>query len=153
MFYLGRSSEEQLRGVDQRLERIVRRAIARSSVDFTVVDGVRTQAEQDQLVADGASKKRDSFHLTGHAVDLCPYIAGKLRWKVPPMLQVTIAVREAAGFFSTPVIWGGVWDRALADLEPTDLEGEIERYRERYRAARGPKARPFFDPWHFQVSR
>lgn len=153
MFYLGRLSEERLGTTDARIQRIVRRAIAQSSVDFSVVEGIRSETRQRELVQAGASRKLDSYHLTGHAVDICPYIAGALVWKLAPMLQVTIAMRLAALFFTEAVTWGGVWDRRLDELDPRDLEFEIDAYRARYAAAHGPRARPLMDPWHFQVER
>lgn len=158
MFSFGKSSECNLAGVDERLVRCARRALATTMVDFSVVDGVRTLAEQRQNVADGASKTLDSYHLIqedgfGHALDLAPYIRGKVRFEEDPMFQVAIAMREAALAFQVPVIWGGVWDRRLDELDPRRLEDEVDKYIARYKAKRGPTARPLFDPWHFQSDR
>lgn len=152
-FTLGRTSEENLEGIDPGLVRCVRRAIATTSVDFQVFEGLRSKERQARLYADGVSRTLDSYHLTGHAVDLVPWIGGRVQWQMPACIQVAIAMREASVAFDVPVIWGAVWDEHLQDLDPTNLEGEIDRYVARYRAARGPKARPLIDAPHFQVPR
>lgn len=153
MFYLGQQSEERLSPVDAGLQKCVRRAIAGSSVDFSVFEGLRALARQKELVAQGVSRTLDSYHLTGHAVDLVPYIGGRLQWQVPACLQVALAMREAAIHFSVDVTWGAVWDRSLGQLSPTDLHAEVDRYVARYRASHGADAWPLIDYPHFQVPR
>lgn len=62
----------RLAGVHPVLADLIREASARCATPFTVIEGLRTPARQAQLVAAGASKTRDSRHLTGHAVDVWP---------------------------------------------------------------------------------
>jgi peptidoglycan L-alanyl-D-glutamate endopeptidase CwlK len=156
MFFLGMQSEKNLEGVDPSLVMCVRRALALSTVDFSVVDGLRTEAEQVVNVANGASRTMHSYHLTGRAVDLAPWVNGKRLWQTPLAVQVAIAMREAAAHFGLTLTWGGVWDRRLGQLDPTDLMGEVGEYVARYQAARpananGKKPLPLFDPWHHQL--
>ncbi|MDX8001271.1 M15 family metallopeptidase, partial [Xenorhabdus sp. Reich] len=61
-----------LKGVHPDLVAVVRRALALSPVDFTVIEGLRTLERQKQLVAEKKSRTMNSRHLTGHAVDLLP---------------------------------------------------------------------------------
>lgn len=150
-FVLGRRSEENLVGVDPRLIRCVRRAITTSAVDFTVFEGVRTLERQRALFERGASRTLNSRHLDGDAVDLVPWIAGRAQWQAPACLVVASAMRDAAVVCDVELICGIVWDRPLRELDPGDLEGEIEAYVARYRAARGPKARPLIDYPHFEL--
>ncbi len=152
-FLLGATSEANLQGIDPGLVRCVRRAIATTSVDFTVFEGVRSRERQEKLFKEGVSRTRDSYHLTGHAVDLVPYIGGRVQWQMPGCIQVAIAMREAAVAFDVPVVWGAVWDRMLAELNPGELDLAIENYVARYKAGRGPKAQPLIDAPHFQVRR
>lgn len=56
------------------------RALDLGVIDFSVIAGRRTQAEQDDLYAQGRTKPgpivtwtRDSLHITGDAVDVVPY--------------------------------------------------------------------------------
>ena len=95
-FTLGANSLKELNGVHPDLVAVVRRALELSAQDFAVHDGIRTPAEQKQLVASGASQTLDSRHLTGHAVDLVPYINGKLRWEWPPIYIIAEAISASS---------------------------------------------------------
>ena len=75
-FVLGARSLKNLEGVNPNLIKVVKRAIEISPVDFAVIEGVRTKARQAELVKKGASKTMNSRHITGHAVDIAPYVGG-----------------------------------------------------------------------------
>lgn len=152
-FHLGTRSEENLVGIDPDLVKCVRRAIATTSEDFGVFEGMRSLERQRELVKSGASRTLDSYHLTGHAVDLVPYVGGRLQWQMPLCIQVALAVRDAAMTFDVAITWGAVWDRRLRDLDPTDLAEEIDEYIARYKLKHGPKKKPLIDGPHFQVER
>jgi peptidoglycan L-alanyl-D-glutamate endopeptidase CwlK len=99
----------KLTGVHPQLVSVVNRAISRSEVDFTVLEGLRTRDRQAKLVKAGASKTMDSRHLTGHAVDLGAWIGGSVRWDWPLYLKIAEAVRAASLELDTPIRWGGTW--------------------------------------------
>jgi peptidoglycan LD-endopeptidase CwlK len=147
-FKLGKASEDNLLGVRPDLIAVVRNAIARSSQDFSVFEGVRSLERQKTLFAAGASRTLDSYHLTGEAVDLVPYVGGRVQWQMPLCLQVARAMGEASRHLRVPVIWGGVWDRELASLELLDLDEEVAEYVTRFRASNGRP--PLVDGPHFQ---
>lgn len=149
-FRLGKASEANLVGVDGRLVQVVRRAILITDIDFMVHDGLRTLEEQKRLVATGASRTLDSLHLVGKAVDLVPWVNGKLRWEMPLCNEVARAVREAAGQEGVRLIWGRVWDTELIELDPDDFDGERDLYVQRYQRIHGNKKRPLDDGPHFQ---
>ena len=132
----GRTSERNLVGVDGRLVRVARRALTLSTVDFAVTDGVRTAEQQAIYVASGASWTANSRHLTGHAIDVAPWIDGKARWD----------------WEGVPLRWGGVWDRLLLDLQRDSLEDEVASYVRRCRSAKPPKAAKIDGP-HFEIPR
>src|SRR4051812_13492957 len=97
-YALGAGSKARLVGVHPRLVAVVERAIVLSAQDFAVVDGLRSLATQQALVAKGASKTLDSKHLKqpdgyGHAVDLVPFHDGAPRWEWPLIYPVAHAVR------------------------------------------------------------
>ena len=142
-----------LTGLDAGLVKCVRRAITQSSVDFTVFEGLRTLERQKALLAQGVTRTLDSYHLSGHAADLVPYIGGRPQWQAPACLQIAIAMREAAAHFGVRVTWGAVWDRELTALDPTRLQAEIDAYVARYKATHGATAHPLIDYPHFQVPR
>lgn len=108
-FKLGPKSLDRLRGVHPDLVRVVKAAIAISPVDFLVTEGLRTVKRQEQLVAAGASKTMRSRHLTGHAVDVAPLIAGQVRWDWPPFHDIAAAMKAAAAAEGVPIDWGGDW--------------------------------------------
>lgn len=148
-FSLGPASLRELTSVHPDLVAVVRRSIELTIQDFSVHDGIRTVAEQQRLVAAGASQTMDSRHITGHAVDLVPYINGKLRWEWPPIYVIADAVRIAAKEFNTPIRWGGAWDVDFtgSNESPEDL---VAQYVSR-RKKQGLRA--FIDGPHYELSR
>lgn len=110
-FALGQKSKDRLSGVHPDLVAIVERAIEISSVDFAVLEGVRSKTRQEQLVAAGASQTMNSRHLTGHAVDLGAMVAGTVRWDWPLYFKIADAMKKAAAELGTPLEWGGDWKK------------------------------------------
>lgn len=108
-FVFSRRSENNLLGVHPDLMRVVRRALQLSEVDFAVTEGLRTLDQQRKLVDSGASQTMNSRHLTGHAVDLAPYIGGQIRWDWPPFHKIAAAVKSAASELGVAIVWGGDW--------------------------------------------
>jgi len=106
---LGQRSLSRLEGVHPDLVRVVKKAAALSSLDFTVLEGLRTQARQKQLMDLGATRTMNSRHLTGHAVDLAPMVGGTVRWDWPLYHQLAVIVKEAARAENVPIQWGGDW--------------------------------------------
>ena len=106
---LGQRSLSRLEGVHPDLVRVVKKAAALSSLDFTVLEGLRTKERQKQLLDLGATKTINSRHLTGHAVDLAPMVGGTVRWDWPLYHQLAVIVKEAAKAENVPIQWGGDW--------------------------------------------
>lgn len=154
-YVLGSGSKKQLVGVHPDLVKVVERAIKITSQDFTVFEGLRTLAKQQEYVRKGVSKTMNSKHLKqssgfGHAVDLVPYVAGTLRWEWPIIYPIAAAMRVAAEELKVNLIWGGVWDRELKAL-PKDANGikaAVNAYVDRRRKL-GRTA--FIDGPHFEI--
>jgi peptidoglycan L-alanyl-D-glutamate endopeptidase CwlK len=106
---LGQRSLSRLEGVHPDLVRVVKKAAAMSSLDFTVLEGLRTPARQKQLYDQGATKTMNSRHITGHAVDLAPMLGGTVRWDWPLYHQLAEVVKAAAKAENVPIQWGGDW--------------------------------------------
>jgi peptidoglycan L-alanyl-D-glutamate endopeptidase CwlK len=119
-FKLGPRSLLNLRGVHPDLIRVVKRAISISSVDFTVIEGLRSVARQKELVAKGASKTMRSRHISGHAIDIAPYVAGQVRWDWPLFLPIAQAMKQAAEIEDVKIRWGGTW-RLLQDTPQINM--------------------------------
>ncbi len=108
-FAFGARSLARLKGVHPDLVRVMTRAIGCSPIDFSVIEGVRTLARQKQLMAAGATRTMNSRHLTGHAVDIAPYVGGSIRWDWPLYHQLALVVKKAAADLEVPITWGGGW--------------------------------------------
>lgn len=102
-------SLKRLEGVDERIVRVVRRAIDVTPIDFTIVCGRRTTAEQAACVASGASETMNSRHLTGHAVDVAPWINGAISWAWGDFHTLAPVILRAAEDLAVPLEWGGNW--------------------------------------------
>lgn len=108
-YQFGARSLARLNGVHPDLVRVMKRAIACSPLDFTVLEGLRTLERQKQLMASGATRTMNSRHLTGHAVDIAPLINGEVRWDWPLYHQLAAVVKKAALELEVPIQWGGDW--------------------------------------------
>ena len=151
-FTLSAASRATLVGVHPALAAVAVRALALSSQDFAVHDGLREPSEQAALVAAGVSRTMNSKHVRqadgyGHAVDLVPVIAGRLRWDWLGCYRVAVAMRAAAVEAGLPVTWGGVWDRDLRDLQadPDGMAAAVAGYQQR-KGGHG-----FVDGPHFEL--
>ena len=109
MFKLGKKSIERLQGVKTDLVRVVERAIELSTVDFTVLEGLRSPERQQTLVASGASQTLNSRHITGHAVDLGAWVDNQVDWSWPLYTKIANAMKAAATELGIPIVWGGDW--------------------------------------------
>lgn len=108
-FYLGNRSRRRLQGVHPDLVDVVERAIELTEVDFTVLEGLRSRARQRRLVNQGKSQTMNSRHLTGHAVDVAPWINGTVSWNWDYYYPMADAFILAAKDLDVPVRWGGSW--------------------------------------------
>lgn len=109
-FIFSQRSEKNLQGVHPDLVKLVRSALLLSEVDFCVIEGVRTQDRQRQLVRDRHSQTLNSRHLTGHAVDLAPLIDNIIPWdRWEFFLKVAEVMKESAMNSHIPIFWGGDW--------------------------------------------
>ena len=92
-YQFSQRSLDNLKGVHEDLVSVVTRALELTERDFMVIEGLRTEERQRQLVAEGKSKTMNSRHLTGHAVDIVPY---PVSWEWEDFRPVVNAMREAA---------------------------------------------------------
>ena len=106
MPHFGKKSKERLKGVDIKLQHILRQLI--KIMDVTIIEGLRTQKRQDELVAKGASKTKYSKHIKGKAVDVAPY---PIDWKDRERFHYMGGMlRGIAHELNINVRWGGDWD-------------------------------------------
>jgi len=109
MYKLGPRSVARLKGVHEDLVKVVERAIQITTVDFTVLEGLRDPIRQKKLVEAGASQTLNSRHITGHAVDLGAWVDEEVRWDWPLYHKIAAAMKEAAKELDVAIVWGGDW--------------------------------------------
>lgn len=130
---------------------------AKGDVPFLVTDGIRTREQQAKLVASGASKTMNSYHLPwtdglGYALDFAPTESEQLSYRWPlvyALMRVVVLSAQRLGT-APDMTWGAVWDRRISDLDAENLEDEVADYGARVRAT-GKK--PFIDGPHIQRRR
>ena len=132
-FNLSQKSLDKMNGVDERLQRVVKRAIQLTKQDFMVLEGVRTKEQCminygkgrtiAQCVAKGVPAQyanpkaakvtwlNDPFaskHVSGKAVDLVPY---PVDWNdLKKFDAIAKAMLQAAKELNVPIRWGADWD-------------------------------------------
>lgn len=132
-YQLSQKSLDKLKGVDERLVKVVKRAIEISEVDFMVLEGVRTREQcminygkgrtASQCSAKGVPARYAnpsaakvtwlnnpfaSKHTVGKAVDLVPY---PVDWNdLKKFDAIAKAMLAAAKELGVPVRWGADWD-------------------------------------------
>lgn len=147
-FVLGARSLKKLEGVHDDLVKVTKLAITLSKQDFTIVQGLRTHAEQEANVKNGASQTMRSRHLTGHAIDVAAWTNGEIDWDDEDSYrEIAQAFLEAAKQLNTEVLWGGAWDLALNYRSSSDdaLAHYLADCKKRGK-------RPFLDIGHFQLT-
>jgi peptidoglycan L-alanyl-D-glutamate endopeptidase CwlK len=122
---------ERLKGVDPLLVAVVRRAIQITKVDFVVVEGLRTREQAiinyrkgrtaAELKAAGIKDgplpgpkvtwTLKSKHIEGRAVDLAPWVDGKIDWSDLSKFDIIYhAMMQAAAENKVRLRYGGDWD-------------------------------------------
>jgi peptidoglycan L-alanyl-D-glutamate endopeptidase CwlK len=120
-YTLSNRSLNNLTGVHPALVKVVKRAIEITEQDFVVIEGLRTQARQDELWAQGRTKpgpivtwtKDASSHGIqedglGYAVDIAPY---PVDWNdLKKFDAIAKAMFTAAEEFGVRLRWGADWN-------------------------------------------
>lgn len=85
-FKLGKQSLKNIDNIHPYLKIIVKKTIEISEIDFGILNtgGMRTAEMQNEIFKNGNSKCdgyiKKSYHQSGKAVDLVPYVNGKYTW-------------------------------------------------------------------------
>ena len=106
MPHFGKKSKERLKGVDNKLIKVLNELI--KIMDVTIIEGVRASERQEKLLKQGATKVKYSKHMEGKAVDLAPY---PIDWDdLDRFFYMGGMIRGIAQQLNVPVRWGGDWD-------------------------------------------
>ena len=147
-FKLSQRSLNKMRGVEDDLVNVVKRAIELTKIDFGVIYGLRTVEEQEKLVAAGKSQTMKSKHLVGRAVDLMAYVDGKGCWELNVYDDLCDAMKEAAKELEVAIKWGAAWSEGDIRTYPGTAEDAMMKYID---LRRSEGRRPFIDGPHFEL--
>ena len=148
-FKLSANSMSKMTGIKNELHTIVCEAIRLTKIDFGVICGKRTEAEQRELVAKGASQTMKSKHLTGDAVDLMAYVGSRASWELNLYDDIADAMKQAAKNNNVKIRWGAAWHiDNFAEYEGT-AEDAMNDYID---LRRSQGRRPFIDGPHFELN-
>lgn len=129
------ASRVRLADVRHELRAVAERALELCELQFEVVQGARSQNEQDHLYGKGRTGAqcvavgipatfarpgeakvtwtRKSNHIGGKAIDVVPVIAGKINWddsgKLGAWPKIADAFKRAAAELNIAIEWGGDW--------------------------------------------
>lgn len=104
----GNRSQKRLRGIDARLTSVLNEIV--KHYDITVLEGVRSEERQRELVLKGSSKTMKSKHIEGKAVDIAPYPIPD--WAdTYQFVYMAGRVIQEADRLGVNIRWGGNWDR------------------------------------------
>ena len=108
-FKLSQRSLSKLVGVHPKLVEVVKLAITKSPLDFSISEGLRTAERQKELVAQKKSQTMKSRHLIGEAVDICVLLDGKANWDFDNYRIVADVFKNCAAELGVKITWGGEW--------------------------------------------
>ncbi len=120
----GKKSKKNMEGIHPDLIRVLDAAIKR--YDFSVIEGLRTEERQRELVAAGKSQITKSKHLTGHAVDIAPW---PIDWNDTGRIKdMLLNVLEEASQMGVGLRIGGNWSsfKDYPHLELKNVEEKVE---------------------------
>ena len=120
----GKSSLNNLKSCDKRLQDLANMMLARSDFDLTITCGFRGEAEQNDAFNRGVSKARfgQSKHNTfpSQAIDIVPY---PINWDTTDRRWQEMALNAmwCAGRLNIKIRWGGTFKK-LADYPHFEIE-------------------------------
>lgn len=119
----GKRSKQRLKGVDSRLVNVLNEVV--KYFDITVIEGLRSQERQNELVAQGKSKTKFGKHVQGKAVDIAPY---PIDWNARDDFHYLGGfVLGVASKMGIDVRWGGDWsDSSLSKNARTTKDNNFD---------------------------
>tara|TARA_R100000406_G_scaffold95431_1_gene89740 strand:- start:160 stop:558 length:399 start_codon:yes stop_codon:yes gene_type:complete len=119
----GKRSKSRLKGVDSRLVNVLNEVV--KYFDITVIEGLRSQERQNELVAQGKSKTKFGKHVQGKAVDIAPY---PIDWNARDDFHYLGGfVLGVASKMGIDIRWGGDWsDSSLSQNRRTTKDNSFD---------------------------
>jgi len=106
MFKYGKKSKKLMKGINPKLINVLNEII--KIMDVTIIEGLRSEERQQELLAQGKTKTKYSKHILGKAVDLAPY---PIDWDDREMFHYMGGMLRGLGkAMGVNIRWGGDWD-------------------------------------------
>ena len=121
MYKFSKRSLDNLKGVDERLIKLMKEVLSISPYDFGITEGLRTIEKQKEYVRTGKSQTMNSYHLKGKAVDIVVYKDREVTWKLDYYKEIADLVKKIAKHDGLKITWGGDW-KTLIDGPHFQLE-------------------------------
>ncbi|WP_443863900.1 M15 family metallopeptidase [Fusobacterium ulcerans] len=121
MYKFSKRSLDNLKGVDERLVKLMEEVLSISPYDFGITEGLRTIEKQKEYVRTGKSQTMNSYHLKGKAVDIVVYKDGEVTWDLKYYKKIANLVKRTAVEKGLKITWGGDW-KTLVDGPHFQLE-------------------------------
>ena len=102
----GKRRKERLKGVDAKLQNVLNEVV--KYFDISIIEGLRSQERQNELVAQGKSKTKFGKHVQGKAVDIAPY---PIDWNARDDFHYLGGfMLGMAASMGIKIRWGGDWN-------------------------------------------
>lgn len=121
MYKFSKRSLDNLKGVDERLVKLMEEVLSISPYDFGITEGLRTIEKQKEYVKAGKSQTMNSYHLKGKAVDIKVYKDGEVTCDLKYYKKIANLVKRTAVEKGLKITWGGDW-KTLVDGPHFQLE-------------------------------
>lgn len=116
-YSFGNKSSRELETCNLSLQHIARQALAYGLIDFSIVEGYRSDEKQHQYFIEDKSKvdagdpgAKHNYKKPSEAFDAVPYVNGKSSWKWQHCIFLAGVILAAAKKVGEEVRWGGNWD-------------------------------------------
>lgn len=115
------NSQKKMKGVHPLLVSALELALQTAPYDFAIVQGVRTQAEQNALYEQGRTREgkivtwtRNSKHIPradgyGHAIDFAAFVDGQISWDEKYYTPIAEAIIKAGKEVGVTLESGAFW--------------------------------------------
>lgn len=117
LFVFGKRSEQILSTVEELPQKIARRALQITKIDFgfPLTGGRRTKEEQNKLFFSGDSGidgiNSMSYHQKGWALDVYAYVEDSASYDPYFLTHIAAAFFQASGEYGVRMTWGGFWKK------------------------------------------
>lgn len=128
-FKFGDVSQVKLLNIDYGLQSIMNAALHTDIMDFSIVEGHRGEKQQNKYYSEKKSKVQwpNGKHnkMPSHAVDVAPYINGKISWNKLHCCTLAGIILACAARLGIPIRWGGCWSGDPSDIGKQSLNDYV----------------------------